>query len=82
MCMYIIPGDKLGNLDTVIKTNKTEIWTNQKYKVLLFNEWSITTAKLMVTAIKLMTSFQTNCSVFISTSFSRTVQSYFVNGPN
>ena len=29
MCIYIIPGDELGNLATVIGTKKTEIWTNQ-----------------------------------------------------
>ena len=29
MCVYIIPGDELGNLATVISRKKTEIWTNQ-----------------------------------------------------
>ena len=29
MCIYIIPGDELGNLATVISTKKTEVWTNQ-----------------------------------------------------
>ena len=29
MCIYIIPGDELGNLATVISTKKTEIWSYQ-----------------------------------------------------
>ena len=29
MCIYIIPGDELGNLATVISTKKTEICTKQ-----------------------------------------------------
>ena len=29
MCIYIIPGDELGNLATVINTKKTEIWSHQ-----------------------------------------------------
>ena len=29
VCIYIIPGDELGNLASVISTKKIEIWTNQ-----------------------------------------------------
>ena len=29
MCIYIIPGDELGNLATVISIKKIDIWTNQ-----------------------------------------------------
>ena len=36
MCMYIISGDELGNLATVINTKNSETWTNQ-VKVISFN---------------------------------------------
>ena len=53
--MYIIPGAELGYPATVIKTKKTEIWTNQM-QVILFNECPRTIAKTMMTTVKLMTS--------------------------
>ena len=61
MCIYIIPGDELGNLATVIRTKKTELWTNQM---------KVNNSKTTLAVVKHMTSFQTNCFGFVSTLFS------------
>ena len=67
MCIYIIPGDELGNLATVIST---KIWTNQMKVIQCLMSAQEQWQNYVDSVVKLITSFQTNCFDFVSTVFS------------
>ena len=67
MCIYIIPGDELGNLATVIST---KIWTNQMKVIQCLMSAQEQWQNYVDSVVKLITSFQTNCFGFVSTVFS------------